>query len=159
MAPSPTSCFFLSRFYKSFRALSEHRIVSKPQILSRLRHVNIVERPDETEEEKVYRTHYDNLQDWNNRYWAENNKLFTRCKADYIKSNFGDIAEEEALSHDQLAPFYREFLELNREKHVRYNTTWYRSHLALLQRSIMAKLSRIRVNLAKVNRIKNVGNY
>ena len=155
MAPSQVSCFILSRIFKSLNALSEHRIVNKPHILSRLRHVNIVERPDETIEEKSYRTQYESLQDWNNKYWAENNEHFNRSKAEYIKSNFGNINEEEALSHDQLASFYQEFLEQNRDKHVRYNNLWYRNHLALLNSSIHAKISRLKTNLTRAQGIKN----
>jgi len=137
----------MAKIYKSLGALTEHRIVSKPQILSRLRHVNIVERPNETAEERTYRLQYEALQNWNDKYWAENNQLFNQSKADYIKSNFKDISEQEALSHDQLAKFYRKFLEENRDKHVRYNRTWYRGHLALLASSMRAKLSRLRANM------------
>lgn len=154
--PSPISCFFIStsKFWKSLGALSERRIVGKPQILSRLRYVNIVERPDETEQERLYRSQYDSLQEWNNKYWAENNELFNREKAKYIADNFGVVAtEEQALSHDQLASFYREFLERNRDKHVEYNRIWYKNHIALLLSSTSAKLSRLKANLHRYNEI------
>lgn len=154
--PSPISCFVISKFWKSLGTLSEKRVVGKPQILSRLRYVNIVERHDETDQERSYRIQYENLQDWNNKYWAENNELFNRQKADYIKNNFGEISEEEALSHDQLASFYREFLERNRDKHVTYNRIWYKNHIALLSSSISAKLSRLKANLDKYNEINEI---
>lgn len=156
--PSPISCFFLftTKFCRSLGTISEKRIVGKPQILSRLRYVNIVERPDETNEEKAYRAQYEDLQNWNNKYWAENNELFNQSKANYVKEHFGDIAEEEALSHDKLALFYREFLEQNRDKHVRYNRIWYRNHIALLSSSINAKLSRFKVNMSKLNEINKI---
>lgn len=158
MAPSPTQCFTIAKILRSLAALREDRIVSRPQILSRLRYVNIVTRPDETEEEKAYRAHYENLQDWNNRYWTENNELFNKSKSDYIKANFGNIAEDEALSHDQLATFYRGFLEENRAKHVDYNKKWYKSHISLLQSAMMAKFSRLKLDLGKLREIKNVSN-
>ena len=143
--PSPITCFVT--FYRSLGALRETRIVSKPQLLSKLRYVNIVVRPDETAEEQSYRAQYESLQDWNNAYWAENNELFKNEKAAYIKANFGDIDEEEALSHDQLAPFYMEFLEKNKTRHIDYNTIWYKNHIALLSSSVKAKLSRLKANL------------
>lgn len=153
---SPTTYFNLltSRFAiacKSFGALSERRIVSKPQILSRLRYVNIVKRRDETDQERAYRVQYESLQDWNNRYWAENNELFTKEKNEYIEKIYGQEAssKEEALSHDQLATFYRSFLESNRDRHVNYNRIWYRNHVALLASSINAKLSRLKVNMTR----------
>lgn len=129
--------------------MKEQRIVSKPQKLSRLRYVNIVIPRDETDEERAYRIEYESLQDWNNKYWAENNELFNKAKGDYIKKNFEHVgSDEDALSHDQLAPFYKNFLEQNRERHVIYNRIWYRNHLTLLSSSITAKISRFKVNLS-----------
>lgn len=145
--PSIVSNFLL--LCKAVGTLSERRIVSKPQILSRLRYVDIVKRPDETQQEKAYRQKYEDLQDWNNKYWAENNELFNREKANYIREHFGQIDEQQALSHDQLASFYRDFLERNRDKHVNYNRTWYKNHVSLLSTSINAKLSRLRANIYK----------
>lgn len=143
--PSLASCLLL--FVKSVGTLSERRVVSKPQILSRLRFVDIIKRPDETAEERAYRVKYEQLQDWNNKYWSENNELFNREKESYIRRNFGHLNEEQALSHDQLATFYRDFLERNRDRHVNYNRTWYKNHISLLADSIEAKLSRLRANL------------
>lgn len=132
----------------SLTALSERRAVSKPQILSRLRYVSIMKRGDETEQERLYRIQYKNLQDWNNNYWNENNELFNREKELYIREHFNkEISNEEALSHDQLAHFYRTFLERNREKHVKYNRTMYKNHFTLLIRSINAKISRLRADV------------
>lgn len=132
---------------KSLGTLSERRVVGKPQIMSRLRYVNIVKRSDETAEEKHYRHQYESLQDWNNRYWAENNQLFNREKEEYIKKTFGDEhSSEEALSHDQLASFYSDFLERNRKRHVEYNMIWYKNHIALLASSLNAKVSRLKAN-------------
>lgn len=123
--------------------------MSKPQKLSRLRYVNIVIPSDETKEERAYRLRYESLQDWNNQYWAENNELFSKAKEQYIKENFENAGpNEDALSHDQLASFYKNFLELNRERHVNYNRIWYRNHLPLLLSSINARLSRFKVNLS-----------
>lgn len=127
-----------------WRFMSEQRIVTKPQTSSRLRYVSIIERSNETAEEKTYRRQNERLQEWNDKYWAENNKTFTQERDDYIRRNFGD---GEALSHDQLADFYRDFLERNHIKHISYNRAWYRYHLSLLNSSFNAKLSRIRVNL------------
>lgn len=133
----------------SLIALKEQRIVGKPQKLSRLRYVNIVIPSDETDEERAYRIEYESLQDWNNKYWAENNELFNKAKVDYIKKNFDHVgSDEDALSHDQLAPFYKNFLEQNRKRHVIYNRIWYKNHLALLSSSITAKISRFKVNLS-----------
>lgn len=134
-------------------ALSEQRVVSKPQMLSRLRYVKIIERGDETDQERLYRIQYQNLQDWNNNYWNENNELFNREKDIYLKAQFGEeISKEEALSHDQLAHFYRTFLEKNREKHVNYNRTMYKNHLRLLISSLNAKLSRLKADVTTKRR-------
>lgn len=139
----------LSVIYKSISSLSERRIVSKPQALSKLRYVNIIKNSDETALERTYRLQYESLQNWNDKYWSENNKIFDQEKSEYIKRNFGElIAEDEALSHDQLAPFYRSFLERNRKKHMDYNIAWYQSYASLLASSVRAKISRIKSGLS-----------
>uniref|UniRef100_A0A6G1SHC2 APOPT family protein CBG23705, mitochondrial n=1 Tax=Aceria tosichella TaxID=561515 RepID=A0A6G1SHC2_9ACAR len=131
------------KLIKFIRTISERRNVSKPQILSRLRYVNIIKRPDEIEQERVYRERYNELQDWNEKYWAENNEIFNREKEKYIKENFGTSTNDQALSHDQLAPFYREFLDKNRGRHVLYNKTWYKQIITLLSDSLKAKAARL----------------
>lgn len=146
----------MSKLFNLFKTLSERRNVSKPQILSRLRYVNVIKRPDETEQERLYREQYNNLQDWNEKYWAENNAIFNREKENYIKKHLRapnktspstTADDQEALSHDQLAPFYRDFLNKNRQKHVSYNKTWYINHLTLLISSLKAKASRLNADL------------
>lgn len=150
-----TASFFASitnRFQllsRSFAALKEKRIVSKPQSKSKLRLVKVISQQDETPAERSYRSQYESLQKWNDNYWAENNELFDRKKFLYIETNFGDsITKEEALSHDQLAPFYRSFLEENRVRHMNYNKIWYRNHSALLSSALKAKVSRLKETLS-----------
>lgn len=139
--------YLFARFHKYIGALSERRIVSKPQSVSRLRHVNIVKPIDETPQEKAYRTEYQSIQQWNNDYWSKNNDMFNREKSDYIQQHFGkDTSPEDTLNHDQLAPFYRYFLEKNRQRQIDYNRIWYRNHGLLLLSAIKAKTSRISRN-------------
>lgn len=146
---SPTT--YLAVLAQLRRALSERRIVSKPQMLSKLRSVSVVSRCDETQEECSYRLQYESLQDWNNRYWSEHNQLFDLEKQEYIKKNFSQAStSDEALSHDQLAAFYSDFLERNRAKHVEYNSIWYRSLATLLENSMRAKISRLKVSLSSL---------
>lgn len=127
----------MSRIIKFIKVISERRNVTKPQVLSRLRYVSVIRRPDELEEEKVYRERYNSLQDWNEKYWAENNELFNREKDKYIRENNG------LSNSDQLAPFYREFSDRNRKRHVAYNKTWYMQIITLLGYSLKAKVARL----------------
>lgn len=48
------------------------------------------------------------------------------------------------LTADELSEFYRTFLDINREKHLRYNLEWHKRNLSLLWPGIKASLSRIR---------------
>lgn len=138
----------VSHIQRSIGGLSERRIVSKPQSASRLRYVNIVKPIDETPQEYAYRIEYEFIQKWNNDYWAHNNEMFNSEKAAYIAKNFGqDMSPEEALNHDQLAPFYQNFLEKNKIRQRDYNKVWYRNHGLLLISAIKAKISRMQNNL------------
>lgn len=138
----------VTHIQRSIGGLSERRIVSKPLTASRLRFVNIVKPVDETPQEYAYRIEYKKIQEWNNDYWARNNEMFNNEKSDYISKNFdNDESPEQALNHDQLAPFYQNFLEKNKARQKEYNKIWYRNHGLLLISAVKAKISRIQNNL------------
>lgn len=133
----------IGKVFKSlFTEIAEKIVVGQPHMLSRLRFVKIIRRQDETEAERLYRTKYEALQKWNNDYWAENNQRFQREKTDYVQRINSE--NEEVLSHDQLAPFYKDFLERNRIKNIDYNKLWYKLHTRLLISALKAKYSRLR---------------
>lgn len=50
----------------------------------------------------------------------------------------------QPLSAEDLSEFYREFLDENKEKHLRYNVEWHKKNMSLLWPGIKAILSRLR---------------
>ena len=48
----------------------------------------------------------------------------------------------ETLTTDDLAEFYRQFLNDNREKHFKYNIEWHQKNIKLLWPGIKANLSK-----------------
>lgn len=60
------------------------------------------------------------LQDWNQNYWENHNRLFNEEK-DKFMNREKEGKGTKALSHDELAVFYKRFLDENRAKHMQYS--------------------------------------
>ncbi|KAG8449294.1 hypothetical protein GDO86_016088 [Hymenochirus boettgeri] len=68
-------------------------------------------------------------QDWNQRFWANQNLTFTKDKEEFIISKLkslglGERDEEgrkRTLNAEEMADFYKDFLAKNFEKHSQYN--------------------------------------
>lgn len=107
-----------------FRPLSSGRktSVSSAHPVSNLR---LIRRPvpdQESKAEKQLRLHQSELQDWNQKYWESHNQSFNEKKQKFIDN---EISESDKIdgrqSYDQLAVFYKRFLDENRTKHMNYS--------------------------------------
>lgn len=97
---------------------------------------------DESPAEKRYRMMREEYQLWNHFYWEENNKQFQEEKAQYIiKQRLKKQNDSYGSSHEDLAPFYRDFLDRNYEKHITYNKQWYQKQFKLLLPALAAFLA------------------
>lgn len=57
------------------------------------------------------------LQDWNHQYWETHNRQFNQQKELFLSASKKKSA---TVSHDELAVFYKKFLDDNRDKHMKY---------------------------------------
>lgn len=102
-------------FLKKIFEQSPHS-VSSPHPVSNLRLIRPYIPPDETPQEREYRGKLMQLQEWNQRYWEDHNKSFFDERDCFIKSK-----GEKQPSYDELASFYKTFLEENHTKHLAYS--------------------------------------
>ncbi|KAI1285008.1 hypothetical protein HDE_12345 [Halotydeus destructor] len=132
---------------RRFSSLRTKQLVSTAHPVSNLRLIKEVPADDETLAERNYRIKRTELQDWNQSYWKEHNRAFFSEKEEYIKSQLLKLKEnasEDArhtVTYDELAHFYKRFLDDNNEKHVNYSREWYKRHILLLGPALRAYVS------------------
>uniref|UniRef100_I3K3F7 Cytochrome c oxidase assembly factor 8 n=1 Tax=Oreochromis niloticus TaxID=8128 RepID=I3K3F7_ORENI len=152
-----TQCFAFGLFYLCFRLLalerflflaalsvlksagSTHDWVGPPNPLSNLRPI-IYHIPDnETELEKRLRNLRQETEDWNHNFWAKQNITFSKEKEAFIISQLkakgltlrDEDGRRRSLSSEEMATFYKNFLDKNRVRHANYNKEWYRRNFTI----------------------------
>ncbi|XP_037072652.1 cytochrome c oxidase assembly factor 8-like [Pollicipes pollicipes] len=104
--------------------------VGPPDSVSKIRPIRQHIPTNETALEKILREKQASVLAWNHLYWKKHNKAFKQERRRFVELRTRPGAE--AVTDDQMADFYREFMERNREKHRRYNLQWYGHNFRLL---------------------------
>ncbi|XP_047498750.1 cytochrome c oxidase assembly factor 8-like [Penaeus chinensis] len=107
--------------------------IGPPDRQSNLRKVRYYVPPKETSLEQRYRETREATQDWNQSFWASHNAKFKQMKEEFVqlrlKEKYGSQAtERRTLSADEMAVFYKQFLDDHRVVHQEYNREWYKKN-------------------------------
>ncbi|XP_074548439.1 cytochrome c oxidase assembly factor 8 [Halichoeres trimaculatus] len=120
-------------------ASSTHDWIGPPNPLSNLRPIVYHIPENETELEKRLRHLRQETEDWNHNFWTKQNITFSKEKEAFIiselKSKGLTLRDEQgrrrALSSEEMAEFYKSFLDKNRTRHAQYNNEWYRRNFTI----------------------------
>nr|XP_046267877.1 cytochrome c oxidase assembly factor 8 isoform X2 [Scatophagus argus] len=120
-------------------ASSTHDWIGPPNPLSNLRPIVYHIPEKETELEKHLRHLRQETEDWNHDFWTRQNITFCKEKEDFIVSQLkakGLTARDEqgrrrSLNSEEMAMFYKSFLDKNRIRHANYNKEWYRRNFTI----------------------------
>ncbi|KAM4690159.1 cytochrome c oxidase assembly factor 8 [Rhinophrynus dorsalis] len=118
---------------------SRHDWIGPPDRLSNLRPIRYFIPEHESQLEQKLRKLRQETQDWNQRFWANQNLSFMKEKEEFIISRLktlglGEKDEEgrkRTLNAEEMADFYRDFLSKNFEKHACYNREWYKRNFTI----------------------------
>ncbi|XP_023268775.1 apoptogenic protein 1, mitochondrial [Seriola lalandi dorsalis] len=118
---------------------STHDWIGPPNPLSNLRPIVYHVPENESELEKRLRHLRQETEDWNHDFWTKQNITFSKEKDDYITSHFKakglTVRDEQGrrrpLSSEEMAVFYKSFLDKNRTRHANYNKEWYRRNFTI----------------------------
>ncbi|XP_036903758.1 cytochrome c oxidase assembly factor 8 isoform X1 [Sturnira hondurensis] len=113
--------------------------IGPPDKLSNLRPVHFYIPKDESAAEQKLRELRQETQEWNQRFWANQNVTFRKEKEEFIHSRLkaeglglrAESGQKATLSAEEMADFYKEFLSKNFQKHMYYNRDWYRRNFAI----------------------------
>ncbi|XP_045678438.1 cytochrome c oxidase assembly factor 8 isoform X2 [Phyllostomus hastatus] len=103
--------------------------IGPPDKLSNLRPVHFYIPEDESAAEQKLRELRQETQEWNQRFWANQNVTFRKEKEEFIHSRLkakglglrAESGQKVTLSAEEMADFYKEFLSKNFQKHMYYN--------------------------------------
>ncbi|XP_064484729.1 COA8 family protein CBG23705, mitochondrial-like [Ornithodoros turicata] len=127
------------------RLRSASTFVSPPHPVSNLREVLLRVPGDESKAEAEFRQMTASLHSWNQAYWEQHNQAFRSEKELYTKRKLEELKKEgivkESLTAEEMAEFYRHFLNDNHKKHMMYNWTWYGKNFGLLWPALRASWS------------------
>ncbi|XP_020513255.2 cytochrome c oxidase assembly factor 8 [Labrus bergylta] len=128
-------------------ASTTHDWIGPPNPLSNLRPIVYHVPENETELEKHLRHLRQETEDWNHDFWTKQNITFSKDKEAFIISQLnakGLTARDETgrrrtLGSEEMAEFYKSFLDTNRTRHANYNKEWYRRNFTITL--LMARVS------------------
>ncbi|XP_037098330.1 cytochrome c oxidase assembly factor 8 [Syngnathus acus] len=116
-----------------------HDWIGPPSPLSNLRPIVFRVAPDESALERLLRSMRQDTEDWNHRFWAEQNLTFGKEKDAFVVSQLkakglterDQQGRRRTLTGEEMSIFYKDFLDKNRQRHVNYNKEWYRRNLSI----------------------------
>ncbi|XP_026156871.1 cytochrome c oxidase assembly factor 8 [Mastacembelus armatus] len=116
-----------------------HDWIGPPHPLSNLRPIVYRVPDNESELEKRLRHLRQETEDWNHEFWAKQNISFTEEKDAFIISQLkakglslrDEQGRRRCLNSEEMAVFYKSFLDKNRIRHADYNKEWYRRNFTI----------------------------
>uniref|UniRef100_A0A8D2ZXI5 Cytochrome c oxidase assembly factor 8 n=1 Tax=Scophthalmus maximus TaxID=52904 RepID=A0A8D2ZXI5_SCOMX len=132
---SPVIC----RDLPSDQRPAPHDWIGPPNPLSNLRPIVYHVAEDESELEGRLRRLRQETEDWNHNFWTQQNITFTKEKDAFIISHLkaegltvrDEQGRRRSLGCEDMATFYKSFLDTNRTRHVNYNKEWYRRNFTI----------------------------
>uniref|UniRef100_A0A3B3UD10 Cytochrome c oxidase assembly factor 8 n=1 Tax=Poecilia latipinna TaxID=48699 RepID=A0A3B3UD10_9TELE len=118
---------------------STHDWIGPPNSLSNLRPIVYRISENESDLEKQLRKLRQETEDWNHIFWTRQNVNFSKEKEAFIISQLkakgltlrGEDGRQSSLSSEEMAVFYKSFLDKNRMRHADYNREWYRRNFTI----------------------------
>uniref|UniRef100_A0AAX7T0N3 Cytochrome c oxidase assembly factor 8 n=1 Tax=Astatotilapia calliptera TaxID=8154 RepID=A0AAX7T0N3_ASTCA len=134
----PVSAYLQRSTYRP-EPSSTHDWVGPPNSLSNIRPIIYHIPENETELEKRLRNLRQDTEDWNHNFWAKQNITFSKEKEAFIISQLkakgltlrDQDGRRRSLNSEEMATFYKSFLDKNRVRHANYNKEWYRRNFTI----------------------------
>ncbi|XP_028995806.1 cytochrome c oxidase assembly factor 8 [Betta splendens] len=120
-------------------ASSTHDWIGPPSPLSNLRPIVYHIPKNESTLERQLRNLRQETEDWNHDFWTKQNISFSKEKDAFVTSQLkakglttqDEQGRQQSLSSEEMAVFYKGFLDKNRTRHAHYNKEWYRRNFTI----------------------------
>ncbi|RNA35932.1 apoptogenic mitochondrial [Brachionus plicatilis] len=117
---------------------------------------------NESQVEREYRLLKDQVFDFNQQYWTQQNLKFVESRKKFIEKHRIDqkVLNRNKLEQfeindpdtDQMNEFYKTFLDENYHNHYEYNRLWFRKNLALLWPATKVVMHRFKQKIFLLNK-------
>ncbi|KAM9477546.1 cytochrome c oxidase assembly factor 8 isoform 2-T2 [Clarias gariepinus] len=126
---------------------SKYDWIGPPDRLSNLRPIIYHIPENETQLERKLRHLRQETEDWNHEFWTIQNVTFSKEKEEYIQAQLkakglterDENGRKRNLTSEEMAAFYKYFLDKNCIKHAAYNKDWYRRNFTITM--LMARVT------------------
>ncbi|XP_077179893.1 cytochrome c oxidase assembly factor 8 [Paroedura picta] len=116
-----------------------HDWIGPPDQYSNLRPIIFYIPKHESPTERRLREFRQETQAWNQQFWAIQNVLFRKEKEEFVHSRLKakglELRDEQGqkvtLDAEEMAEFYKSFLNKNFKKHLFYNREWYKRNFII----------------------------
>lgn len=140
-----------------------HDWIGPPNVLSNLRPIVYRVPESESELEKRLRTLRQETEDWNHDFWTKQNTTFSKNKESFIAAQLSakgltrrdEKGRRRTLDSEDMAVFYKNFLDENRTRHANYNKEWYRRNFTITFLMARVAVQNLWKQLSSVNSKKN----
>ncbi|XP_060938215.1 cytochrome c oxidase assembly factor 8 [Limanda limanda] len=113
--------------------------IGPPNPLSNLRPIVYHVAENESELQRRLRNLRQETEDWNHEFWTKQNFTFNRDRDSFITSQLktkglsvrDEQGKRRCLNSEEMAVFYKSFLDNNRTRHMTYNKEWYRRNFSI----------------------------
>ncbi|XP_058471387.1 cytochrome c oxidase assembly factor 8 [Solea solea] len=113
--------------------------IGPPNPLSNLRPIVYHVPENESPLQRRLRTLRQETEDWNHQFWTKQNIAFNKEKHAFITSQLKEkglgVRDENgrrrSLDSEEMAKFYKNFLDENTTRHANYNREWYRRNFTI----------------------------
>ncbi|KAL7877697.1 hypothetical protein SRHO_G00043400 [Serrasalmus rhombeus] len=113
--------------------------IGPPDRLSNLRPIIYHIPENETPLERKLRHLRQETEDWNHEFWTHQNVTFSKEKEEYVHSQLkakglterDERGRKRTLNSEEMAVFYKHFLDKNCIKHASYNREWYQRNFTI----------------------------
>ncbi|KAL2098639.1 hypothetical protein ACEWY4_005119 [Coilia grayii] len=130
---------------------SKNDWIGPPDRLSNLRPIIYHIPENETPLERRLRHLRQETEDWNHQFWTNQNITFSKEKEEYIVAQLkakglterDENGKKRSLSTEEMAVFYKDFLDKNYKRHANYNKEWYQRNFTITM--MMARVALLRV--------------
>lgn len=106
--------------------------IGPPHPVSNLRPVYFHVPKDETPTETEFRRRREAVEEWNQKFWELHNDRFYKGKNEFVADYRKVSNDPKEPPAEEMAKFYKRFLDENHNLHMSYNWKWYRLNIGLL---------------------------
>uniref|UniRef100_A0A1B6JBG9 Apoptogenic protein 1, mitochondrial n=1 Tax=Homalodisca liturata TaxID=320908 RepID=A0A1B6JBG9_9HEMI len=116
-------------------------LIGPPHPVSNLRPFHFYIPDNESPIETQFRLKRQEVQQWNQEFWTEQNIKFVNERKEFMATHQKD--GDSPLSADEMSVFYKAFLDKNWKTHLEYNLDWYRRNAQLILLHLRVKVAQL----------------